>query len=178
MTHRASIPWLLVAVAVFLGLASVYLSQFRDALLRIGALYGGLLLHLRSFGGAAYDPPPTVIDAIRNVTYVGSSTSLSPSWGEGVEHFHNIFYAQDTSGGNRFAPPVAVVPARGAVVDATRPGAWCPQGTGDVLPFTSRVANVSENCLSLWIARSRGTKAAAGLPVMIWVYGGSYDPVS
>lgn len=103
-------------------------------------------------------------------TYLGSH---SPS--TGTEHFQTIFYAEDTSGANRFAPPVPVRPARGAVIDATRPGAWCPQATGDVLPFTSRVTNVSENCLSLRIARPRGTKAAARLPVMVWLHGGEFN---
>ncbi|KAJ4423946.1 hypothetical protein N0V82_001374 [Gnomoniopsis sp. IMI 355080] len=109
-----------------------------------------------------------VVDPEREVRYVGLRAASD------VEHFQNIFYAEDTSGQNRFAPPVPTRPVKGSVIDATLPGAWCPQGTGDVLPFTSRVTNVSENCLSLRIARPRGTQADANLPVMVWLHGGGH----
>ena len=107
----------------------------------------------------------TVHDTARDVTYHGVLS-------QGVEHFHEIFYAQDTSGSNRFAPPVKYEPPRGSVVDATRSGAWCPQGTGVLLPFTSVITNISENCLSLRISRPAGAKAGAKLPVLVWLHGG------
>lgn len=107
-----------------------------------------------------------VIDRRRQISYQGSLL-------RDVEHFYNIFYAHDTSGSNRFAPPMPYDPPSGALIDATTPGAWCPQGMGDPpLPFTSPITNVSENCLSLRIARPKGTKASAKLPVMVWIHGG------
>jgi hypothetical protein len=111
--------------------------------------------------------PPQVHDPNQNVTYIGRNL-------QGIEHFQNIFYGEDTSGENRFAPPTPVRHAPGSVVDASQAGAWCPQGTGDILPFTSKIVNISENCLSLRIARSRGTKSDAKLPVMVWIHGGMH----
>ncbi|KAL2815993.1 alpha/beta-hydrolase [Aspergillus granulosus] len=114
------------------------------------------------------NPQPTVVDLARDITYVGSQSSAN------VEHFQNIFYAEEPTGKRRFAPPVPVQHARGSVIDATHSGAWCPQGTGDILPFTSRITNISENCLSLRIARPKGTKKDAKLPVVVWVHGGGH----
>ncbi|KAL5047761.1 hypothetical protein BDW71DRAFT_196533 [Aspergillus fruticulosus] len=114
-------------------------------------------------------PRPTVVDSKRGITYIGSRTSHSD-----VEHFQNIFYAEEPTGPRRFAPPVPTRPQRGSVIDATQSGAWCPQGTGDILPFTSRVTNISENCLSLRIARPRGTRSDAKLPVVVWIHGGGH----
>ena len=61
-------------------------------------------------------PDALVRDSRNNVTYVGTTQ-------DGVDHFQNIFYGQDTSGKNRFAAPVPINPQSGSVVDATKPGA-------------------------------------------------------
>lgn len=112
---------------------------------------------------------PHVTNTRTGVSYQGTATN-------GIEHFQNIFFAEDTSGSNRFAPPVPYTPPPGTVVDATLAGAWCPQGVGAApLPFTSPITNVSENCLSLRIARSSGINASAKLPVLVWIHGGMED---
>ena len=109
---------------------------------------------------------PLVRDARTGVSYQGTSTN-------GVDHFQNIFYAEDTSGENRFARPIPYMPSSGAIVDATAAGAWCPQGLGGPpLPFTSSITNVSEDCLSLRIARPSGIGPSAKLPVLVWLHGG------
>ncbi|KAL4779979.1 Alpha/Beta hydrolase protein [Aspergillus varians] len=112
-------------------------------------------------------PGPTVVDPTRDVTYIGTRSST-------IEHFQNIFYAEAPTGHRRFAPPVPTNPQRGSVIDAAQSGSWCPQGTGDILPFTSRVTNISENCLSLRIARPKGTSNDAKLPVIAWIHGGGH----
>lgn len=153
-------PATLLGLGAFIfGLAAVLFDPLRTFLLTVAAPY--LPLNLV--------PQPIVTDPIRDIRYVGTH---SPDLG--VEHFHSIFYGEDTSGANRFAPPVPTSPPPGSVIDATTPGAWCPQGTGDVLPFTSRVTNISENCLSLRISRRRGTNPSAKLPVMVWLHGGGH----
>lgn len=113
-----------------------------------------------------FSSTPYVRDARTGISYQGTSTN-------GVDHFQNIFYAEDTSGPNRFAAPVPYVPCPGFRVDATAAGAWCPQGLGGPpLPFTSPITNVSENCLSLRIARPSGIGSSAKLPVLVWLHGG------
>ena len=111
-------------------------------------------------------PNPIVHDPRISVSYRGTSAN-------GVEQFQNIFYAEDTSGSNRFAPPVPYNPLPGTTVDATAAGAWCPQGMGGPpLPWTSPITNVSENCLSLRIARPTNIDASARLPVLVYMHGG------
>ncbi|KAE8382178.1 alpha/beta-hydrolase [Aspergillus bertholletiae] len=156
-------PWnsiLVALVALFAGLFAFYRNQFDELL----ASSAGFEVPV---GGKQLISPPTVSDSSRNIKYLGS-------YSLGVEHYQNIFYAEAPRGKRRFAPPIPFQYARGSVVDATRPGAWCPQGTGDVLPFTSRVVNISENCLSLRIARPTGTRNDARLPVMVWIHGGGH----
>ncbi|KAJ5585571.1 alpha/beta-hydrolase [Penicillium hispanicum] len=143
-------------IALLIALVAIYLAPLQDIFLQKSIQYGLPV------------PKPTVIDAPRAITYRGSYSA------SGVEHFQNIFYAQEPSGPRRFAPPVSVHHRPGSVIDATAAGAWCPQGTGDVLPFTSRVTNISENCLSLRIARPRGVKSDAKLPVVVWLHGGGH----
>ena len=107
------------------------------------------------------------------VTNTHTSVSYKGTFVNDIEHFQNIFYAKDTSGVNRFAPPVPYTPPPKTTVDATAAGAWCPQGTGGPpLPFTSPITNISEDCLSLRIARAKGTDASAKLPVLVWLHGG------
>ena len=118
------------------------------------------------------DPYPIVTNTRTGVTYRGITVN-------GIEHFQNIFYAEDTSGANRFAPPVPYNPPRGTTVDATAAGAWCPQFVGGApLPFTSPITNVSEHCLSLRIARSSAISASAKLPVLVYIHGGTSRPCS
>jgi carboxylesterase type B len=152
-----SLSWTFSIGALLLGVIAVRLESFQN-----------FVLYEYGFNvPRAVFQAPVVHDPTRDIKYIGS---LAP----GVEHFQNIFYGQDTSGPNRFAPPVPVEHAKGSIIDATQPGAWCPQGLGDVLPFTSRVTNVSENCLSLRVARPTGTKSDAKLPVMVWMHGGGH----
>ncbi|KAL2844335.1 Alpha/Beta hydrolase protein [Aspergillus pseudoustus] len=94
------------------------------------------------------------VDTARKITYLGSR---SPA---GIEHFQNIFYAEEPTGQRRFAAPVPTNPARGSVIDATRVGAWCPQ------------KQAIENCLSLMIARPAELRKDAKLPVVAWIHGG------
>lgn len=129
-----------------------------------------LLDHIRSLNGVlsiqSSKQYPEVVDSANRITYRGT---LQGS----IEHYQNIFYGEDTSGKNRFAPPKPYLAAPGSVVDATAPGAWCSQGLGPTFPFASTVTNVSENCLSLWIARPQGTNKSAKLPVAVYMHGGT-----
>ena len=115
-------------------------------------------------------PTPFVTNSHTGVSYQGTST-------DGVEQFQSIFYAEDTSGANRFAPPVPYLPTSGSTVQATTGGDACPQSeTGNAnFPFDSPQKNLSENCLSLRIARPANRTSDEPLPVMVYFYGGTAD---
>ncbi|KAK7985455.1 lipase [Apiospora saccharicola] len=126
-----------------------------------------LALLLRSARGTTV--LPTVFSAENSVTYHGLERN-------GVEVFLGIPFGQDTGGENRFRPPRPFQPEPGAVIDAQSPGAACPQETGKVRgPLAlGNVTNISEDCLNLNIVRPRGCSSASRLPVLIWIYGGSF----
>ena len=113
---------------------------------------------------------PLVTSNRTGISYRGTSAS-------NVEQFQNIFYASDTSGANRFAPPVPYLPRRGSTVQATASGAACPQPSQrlPIYQFGSEITNQSENCLSLRIARPADHSLDKKLPVMFWLYGGRMD---
>ena len=110
---------------------------------------------------------PLVTNPHTGVSYRGISAHE-------VEQFQNIRYAEDTSGVNRFAPPVPYLPSRGSTVDATVGGDACPQRAAQIsfFPFLPTIEKMSEDCLSLRIARP--THRHKPLPVMVWLHGGGY----
>lgn len=124
---------------------------------------------------------PLVQDAIFDIGYRGTSS-------EGIESFLNIRFGQDTSGSNRFAAPKPFIYQAGTLVNATAPGAACPQQKVPIagFPIFDNVTNISEDCLTLRIDRPANTTADAKLPVLLWIYGGgdtvgqiydtAYDP--
>jgi len=68
------------------------------------------------------------------------------------------------------------------VVDATLPGAGCPQLQDAMPPFFSEEKTISEDCLSLRIVRPQGVTSESKPPVVVWLHGGgvvkgsAYDP--
>ena len=150
-------------------------SQYRRPLLYVSFLVALLAITDRRSPFCLFIPTgnvpdhPTVTGQRTGISYVGTTA-------DGIEHFQNIFYAEDTGGPNRFALPVPLKLSPGSVVDATAEGAACPQAMGDApLPFTSGIYNVSENCLSLRIVRPAAIGASAKLPVVVWIHGGLYS---
>lgn len=119
------------------------------------------------------------VAAIPFVTNAGTGVSYQGTSADGIEQFQSIFYAEDTSGANRFAPPVPYTPERGSTVQATTGGLPCPQslaGSADY-PFDTPIRNISEDCLSLRIARPANQSSEKPLPVMVWIYGGAVHPL-
>lgn len=124
---------------------------------------------------------PSVTDPRTQVTYKGRSS-------KNVESFLNIRFGQDTSGANRFLHSKPFSYPDNTVVDASVPGAACPQQKDPVPGFNvfQNVTDISEDCLTLRIDRPVGTSASDNLPVLIWIFGGgdtigqiydeAYDP--
>ncbi|KAI9784744.1 MAG: hypothetical protein M1835_003506 [Candelina submexicana] len=109
---------------------------------------------------------PFVTNETTSVSYQGTSA-------DGVDQFQGISFAEDTSGANRFAPPKPYYPPHGTVVQATSPGAACPQARKGVVPPMSDVDKQSEDCLNLRIARPAAiSRSHKPLPVMVYIYGG------
>ncbi|KNG48135.1 para-nitrobenzyl esterase [Stemphylium lycopersici] len=95
-----------------------------------------------------------------------------------IEIFLGIPYAQDTSGANRFKPPVPYEYTPSEVIDATKPGPACPQPLGVLFPplGVGNITETSENCLNLNIARPKAAdrEGKGPLPVLVWIHGGSF----
>lgn len=127
-----------------------------------------LLLAVAAHLSVSVSAGPLVANSSNGVSYQGTSA-------DSVEQFQNIFFSQSTSGKHRFAPPRLYVPPRNATINATMPGAACPQPAAlDFAIFDQNITNISEDCLSLRIARPANTLSTDKLPVMVWIYGGKY----
>lgn len=130
----------------------------------------GLALRYYVAAAATDTDKPSVKDHTSDVTYHGLARN-------DVELFLNIPYGQDTGGEHRFKPPRPAEPETRSTVDATAYGPACPQPPSleDNFPLAlTEVVDhgVSEDCLSLNVARPRDTKKGAKLPVMIFIHGG------
>lgn len=124
---------------------------------------------------------PTV-DIGNQVRFHGKST-------DNIESFLNIRFGQTTGDSNRFAAPRSYVYPHGSVVNATQPGAACPQQRVPIqgLAVFDNITHVSEDCLTLRVDRPANTSSTAKLPVMVFIYGGgdsigqiydsAYEPV-
>lgn len=91
---------------------------------------------------------------------------------DNVESFLNIRFGQNTAGNNRFAAPKPFEYPSGSLVNATAPGAACPQQSDPGFQLFDNVTNISEDCLTLRVDRPASTNSSAKLPVMVWIYGG------
>ncbi|OSD02364.1 esterase 1 [Trametes coccinea BRFM310] len=77
-----------------------------------------------------------------------------------------IPYAEPPIGQLRFAPPVLKTDPGVPTIDASKYGVSCPVG-GQSDP--------NEDCLTINVLRPLGTSSGAGLPVMVWIYGGGFQ---
>lgn len=86
----------------------------------------------------------------------------------GYRTFEGIPYAAPPVGALRFQPPQAA-PAFAGTLDATEPRSQCAQ-----LVRQSNPETFSEDCLYLNVTTPARKGKRAGLPVMVWVHGGSF----
>lgn len=87
---------------------------------------------------------------------------------DGILAFLAMPYAAPPTGEDRWRPPRPRAPYRG-VLDATGPGASCPQDVGSLTAQLTRVPKPDEDCLTLDVWSPADAK---DLPVMVWIHGG------
>lgn len=142
------------------------------------------------------NPPPTPVveDRAASPTVVISPSNTvvgSIAIGSGIEQYNGIFYADEPTGSLRLKPPQKLSTDLGDAFDASGLAGACPQMlistgddqslffeiAGDLLSSTiaQKATGQSENCLSVDVARPKGTVAGAGLPVLFWIFGGAFE---
>jgi len=135
-------------------------------------------------------PASVIVDNEKRATQVSVTVpagSLIGSSYLGVESFSGIPFAQAPVGSLRLKPPVRLTSSLNNF-DGTKPAPACPQFISDtdsngfldqvmntISPLISTVLAVSEDCLSITVARPAGTKAGDKLPVLFWIFGGGFE---
>ncbi|KAJ5563798.1 secreted lipase [Penicillium frequentans] len=125
---------------------------------------------------------PTVSISHPQATIIGSTLGK-------VDTFNGIPFALAPTGSLRLKPPQAIATSLGTV-RATGTAMSCPQfyfststsnfllsivgEIADILLFQT-VTNAGEDCLNLNVQRPAGTAAGAGLPVLVWIFGGGFE---
>jgi para-nitrobenzyl esterase len=102
-----------------------------------------------------------------------TATTYGPVRGErlgDVDVYRGIPFAAPPVGARRWQPPVPPEPWT-EPRDATQFGADCPQRAG--IPIGSRAPSQSEDCLTLNVW-TPAASADERLPVMVWIFGGSF----
>ncbi|KAF8313075.1 alpha/beta-hydrolase [Clavulina sp. PMI_390] len=97
-----------------------------------------------------------IVSIKSGATIAGTSTAY------GLDQFLGIPFAQPPVGKLRYAAPAPTSYSSTSVINATSYGPVCVQDT------------MSEDCLSVNVFRPTGVNATFKLPVMVWVYGGSF----
>ncbi|KAJ6088223.1 secreted lipase [Penicillium sp. IBT 16267x] len=125
---------------------------------------------------------PTVSISHPKATIIGSTSN-------NVDTFNGIPFALAPTGALRLKPPQAISTSLGTLT-ATGTAMSCPQfyvatSTSDFplsivgeiadIPLFQTVTNAGEDCLNLNVQRPSGTEAGAGLPVLVWIFGGGFE---
>ena len=101
---------------------------------------------------------------LRQGVYVGNEVK-EETFPQVLEQFLGIPYGQSTAGERRFREPVPVNASK-KTFDAKEYGNHCPAG----FPV-----EISEDCLNLNIWRPRKRPSGKKLPVLVHIYGGSFN---
>ncbi|MFJ5102364.1 carboxylesterase/lipase family protein [Streptomyces sp. NPDC088554] len=146
---------------------------------RIAAvLAAGVLLMTSGCGSGPSDLAATAKDTpaplTAPLTVTTTSGTLRGTASGSVRKFLGVRYAQPPTGDGRWSPPRPLpAPAhstRGATpVDATKPGARCPQTAGAP---THLPGSTDEDCLFVNVTTPRDLRPGERLPVLVWWHGG------
>ncbi|WP_420381720.1 carboxylesterase/lipase family protein [Novosphingobium sp.] len=150
-------------------------------------LAAGAALVIALAGSAQAETPKTPASPGADVK-VGAAHIKGQAMPGGINAFLGIPYADPPVGARRWH--VSTLSHLKGTVDATHFGAICPQGDGTTAFFRRLAVGMgsdadvvhpagggAEDCLMLNIwapaAKAQPAKHAAGLPVMVWIHGGS-----
>lgn len=136
----------------------------------IAPLRGGKRLLLSAAVATALFSAPSAYSAAAPQVDNGQEILVGTS-APGLAKFMGIRYAQAPTGDLRWKPPVPAIVASGTV-DATKPGAGCPQGKS---PWGTPSSN--EDCLFLNVTvptDGKGMKFWQRKPVMVFFHGGGF----
>ncbi len=139
-------------------------------MVRAGAALGAAVLLVAGAASPAVAAPtgaPSAKGGSAPLVIETSDGAVRGALGDGVRTFEGIPFAAPPVDDLRFQPPAPVEPWDG-VRDATEPGSQCAQLTRQANPET-----FGEDCLFLNVTTPAG-KSAKGLPVMVWIHGGSW----
>jgi acetylcholinesterase len=148
-------------MAVGFGMSFVAIGTLAF-LLRFGA--GESVLHTIPFLHTAHPSTARPSVTLRQGTYIGVEEVTDR---QTLEQFLGIPYALSTEGENRFKPPVPVEPSAESY-NASKYGDVCPAGNPNA-------HGQSEDCLSVNIYRPKSRPKDKKLPVLIHIYGGSFN---
>ncbi|KAF8608650.1 alpha/beta-hydrolase [Ceratobasidium sp. AG-I] len=104
-----------------------------------------------------------IVSGSSGLSYIGLRNATS-----GQDYFLGIPFAKPPVGSLRFKPPLLWSAGNTSTVNATQPGYSCEQTIEGIV--TNRV---SEDCLTLNIWKP--TNVTGKIPVMVWIYGGSFS---
>ncbi|KAJ3545411.1 hypothetical protein NM688_g5630 [Phlebia brevispora] len=111
-----------------------------------------------------FSPPSNLIVQLTSGHFVGEQSATN-----GTDRWLGIPFAEPPVGSLRFKAPVRISNPSNELRNATAFGNACPQA-----PSSSLGAPQSEDCLFLNVWRPIGTTAGDKLPVLFWIYGGSF----
>lgn len=134
---------------------------------------GALILLVAALAGCSDSPGsgcPTGIVETTSGAVCGFVEPVADLGGEPVDSFRGIPFAESTAGANRWQPPVPKAAMPG-VFAALESGPACPQ---TIDPPFGPTTGTSEDCLTLNVWRPTGARGGASLPVLVWIYGGSF----
>lgn len=135
---------------------------------------------------------PVIDDRAASPTVVisPSNTVIGSVLGQ-VESYSGMYFADSPTSSLRLKPPQKLSTNLGDAFDATGPAPACPQMliatdadeslflevAGFLLdsPPFQQATGQTEDCLTISVSRPAGTTAAAGLPVLFWIYGGGFE---